>query len=63
MPPDVIMGLNAQSGDYAIVENGNDYSMVKAIGVVYAVDEKYAWRLGGKKNVVKVIPRAEVRAD
>ena len=52
-------------GDYAIVENINDYDLVKIIGIV-ETEEKYTKFLvprGVSKNVVKYLERSQVRKD
>lgn len=57
--PDVI------AGDYAIVENKNDYDLVKIIGIV-ETNDKYAKFLapnGISKSVIKYLARCQVRKD
>lgn len=52
-------------GNYAIVENKNDYDLVKIVGIV-ETNEKYAKFLTGanvNKKVVSVITRDSVRED
>ena len=53
-------------GDYAIVENINDYDLVKIIGIV-ETEEKYAKFLAnGKeisKKVIYFIERKDIRED
>ena len=52
-------------GDYAIVENINDYDLVKIIGIV-ETDEKYCGFLtpfGVSKKVIKFIARGQIRRD
>lgn len=52
-------------GDYAIVENRNDYDLVKIIGKVDTDDkyEKFLTPNGISKKVIKVIPRELIRKD
>lgn len=57
--------LDFEIGDYAIVENMNDYDLVKIIGIV-KTDEKYLRLLTNKninKKVVVIVDRAEIRED
>lgn len=57
--------LDVPVGDYAIVENINDYDLVKIIGIV-ETDEKYTKFLaphGVSKRVIKYLPRDLVRRD
>lgn len=57
--PDII------SGDYAVVENENDFDLIKVIGIV-EINEKYVKYLcqnGVSKSVVKFYPRIEFRKD
>lgn len=54
-------------GDYAVVENKNDYEMVKVIGIV-ETEDKYLRFFGVPygnvaKRVIMVIPRQYVRED
>lgn len=52
-------------GDYAIVENINDYDLVKIVGIV-ETEEKYTKFLapnGVSKRVIKYLPRDLVRRD
>ena len=52
-------------GDYAIVENKNDYDLVKIISIV-ETEEKYVKFLIGAstiKKVVRLISRAVIRED
>ena len=53
-------------GDYAIVENKNDYDLVKIIGIV-ETNEKYAsFFVNGypvSKSVVSIIQRFLIRKD
>lgn len=52
-------------GDYAIVENMNDYDLVKIVGIV-ETEEKYTKFLvpnGVSKRVIKYLPRDLVRRD
>lgn len=56
---------NAKIGDYAIVENGTDYSMVKVIGIL-ETSMKYQHHItktNELKKVIKIIPRNEIRKD
>ena len=53
-------------GDYAIVENINDYDLVKIVGIV-ETEEKYTHFLANGcpviKNVITIIPRCAIRKD
>lgn len=53
-------------GDYAIVENKNDYDLVKIIGIV-ETNEKYASFFANgysiSKNVISIISRGLIRED
>lgn len=52
-------------GNYAIVENKNDYDLVKIVGII-ETNEKYAKFLTGvnvNKKVVRLITRDSVRED
>lgn len=52
-------------GDYAIVENMNDYDLVKIVGTVITT-EKYIKHISNSvitKKVVKILKRNEVRGD
>ena len=53
-------------GDYAIVENINDYDLVKIVGIVETT-EKYTYFLTNGcpviKNVISIIPRFKIRKD
>lgn len=57
--PDVV------SGDYAIVENKNDYDLVKIIGIVETKEEygKFLAPNGVSKSVVRYLARCQVRKD
>ena len=58
-------GMYPDVGDYAIVENINDYDLVKIIGIV-ETDEKYEKFLSKNrisKKVIKTISRSWVRND
>jgi hypothetical protein len=58
-------GKKFDVGDYAIVENKDDYDLVKIVGEVFT-NEKYARLCSGTivtKKVVKIIPRKEIRND
>lgn len=57
--------VDAKSGNYAIVENRNDYAMVKVVCVA-EIEEKYLHLLtGGKelKKVIRFVERNKVRED
>lgn len=52
-------------GNYAIVENKNDYDLVKIVGIV-ETNEKYARFITGvnvNKKVVRLIVRDSIRED
>lgn len=52
-------------GDYAIVQNKNDYDLVKIVGIV-ETNEKYSKIITGvevSKSVVNIIPRKLIRND
>ena len=53
-------------GDYAIVENKNDYDLVKIVGII-ETNEKYVSFVTNEcsriKNVISIIPRFQVRKD
>ena len=52
-------------GDYAIVENMNDYDLVKIIGTVIT-NEKYLKLLTNvnvNKKVVEIVDRSDIRED
>ena len=52
-------------GDYAIVQNVNEYDLVKIVGIV-ETEEKYTKFLapnGVSKSVVKYLDRSQVRKD
>ena len=55
---------NIAIGDYAIVENMNDYDLVKVIGKV-VTKEKYIKFLGTTelKKVIDIIDRKDIRVD
>ena len=58
-------GMYPNIGDYAIVENINDYDLVKIIGMV-ETDIKYEKFLtpnGVSKKVIKTISRDSIRGD
>lgn len=52
-------------GDYAIVENKNDYDLVKIIGAIHTNDKykKFITNSNNIKKVIKVIERNEIRGD
>lgn len=57
--------LDVSVGDYAILENMNDYDLVKIVGIV-ETEEKYTKFLvpnGVSKRVIKYLPRDLVRRD
>lgn len=57
--PDVI------AGDYAIVENKNDYDLIKIIGIV-ETNEKYKKFLapnGISKSAIRYLARCQIRKD
>lgn len=52
-------------GNYAIVENKNDYDLVKIVGIV-ETNEQYVKFLAGvnvNKKVIRLLARATVRND
>ena len=57
--PDVIVG------DYAIVENKNDFDLVKIIGIVETKDKygKFLAPNGISKSAVRYLARCQVRKD
>lgn len=57
--PDVIVG------DYAIVENKNDYDLVKVIGIVETNDKygKFLAPNGISKSAIRYLARCQVRKD
>lgn len=57
--------LYFEIGDYAIVENKNDYDLVKIVGIVETNKKysKFITDVNVNKNVVSIIPRATVRND
>ena len=57
--PDVI------AGDYAIVENKNDYDLVKIIGIVETNSkyEKFLAPNGVSKEAIRYLARCQVRKD
>lgn len=52
-------------GDYAIVENVNDYDLVKIVGITFTKDEymKFITNRNQNKKVIKIIKRNEIRGD
>lgn len=57
--PDVVCG------DYAIVENRNDYDLVKIVGIVETKPEyeKFLVQNGVSKKVIRYIARSQIRKD
>lgn len=57
--PDVI------AGDYAIVENKNDYDLVKILGIVETNGkyEKFFAQNGVSKQAIRYLARCQVRKD
>lgn len=52
-------------GDYAIVENLNDYDLIKIVGIL-ETEEKYAKFITGvdvNKKVIKTLDRQYIRED
>ena len=60
----IIENEKFEIGDYAIVENMNDYDLVKIVGILETSD-KYAKFINDRKlkNVVSIIKRIEIRED
>jgi rhamnose utilization protein RhaD (predicted bifunctional aldolase and dehydrogenase) len=57
--------VNFNIGDYAIIENMSDYDLVKIVGVL-ETNEKYLKKIINQdiyKNVIKIIPRSDIRND
>ena len=54
-----------QIGDYAIVENMNDYDLVKIVGVVETTEKYARFIVNAKvnKKVVDIVPRMDIRED
>lgn len=54
-----------RSGDYAVVENKNDYDLIKVIGIVETSEkyEKFLVQNGVSKSVVWYYPRLNFRKD
>ena len=52
-------------GDYAVVENMNDYDLVKIVGEIYTNDKykKFITNNNKLKKVVKIVERDEIRED
>lgn len=57
--PDVVVG------DYAIVENKNDYDLVKIIGIVETKPEyeRFLVPNGVSKSAIRYLARCQVRKD
>lgn len=57
--------MDFKIGDYAIVENKNDYDLVKIVGVVETTEkyEKFISNCNVSKKVVSIISRDEIRED
>lgn len=60
----IIENEEFEIGDYAIVENMNDYDLVKIVGILETSD-KYSKFINDRKfkNVVSIIKRIEIRED
>lgn len=57
--------MDFEIGDYAIVENMNDYDLIKIIGIIETT-EKYAKYISNhkiNKKVVSIIDREDIRED
>lgn len=52
-------------GDYAIVENMNDYDLVKIIGTVETNDKylKLLTNVNVNKKVIEIVDRSDIRED
>ena len=53
-------------GDYAIVENKDDYDLVKIVGIIETNEKYVSFVTNGCsriKNVISIIPRFQVRKD
>lgn len=57
--PDIIVG------DYAIVENKNDYDLIKIIGIVETNEkyEKFLVQNGVSKSAIRYLARMQIRKD
>lgn len=57
--------MNFEIGDYAIVENMNDYDLIKIVGIIETT-EKYAKFIQNNrinKKVIEIIDRVDIRKD
>lgn len=56
---------DVRAGDYAIVENKNDYDLVKILGVVETNSkyEKFLVQNGVSKKVINYLARCQIRKD
>ena len=57
---------NFEVGDYAIVENRNDYDLVKIVGIVETTEKYSSFFVNGypvSKSVVSIIQRLLIRND
>jgi len=50
-------------GDYAIVENLNDYDLVKIVGVIETTEKYVKFINKVNKKVVGIVPRMDIRKD
>ena len=60
-----LIGYSFKIGDYAIVENMNDYDLVKIVGIVDTTDKyaKFITNRNVNKKVIKIISRETIRGD
>lgn len=58
-------GLDCEIGDYAIVENMNDYDLVKIVGIVETTEKYVKFITNSKinKKVINIIERQDIRED